>query len=109
MTTRSLKNAFPHLDRLAHYLAGRGWEGADDLPKLLNEATDKVERIEREVLTAILNRLENFYAAEARRWAEDQKKDTLGIHVKTTRVQQRKALMEYQRIQRTIEKIKGLK
>lgn len=108
MTTKKLKNSFLHLDRLEHYLTGRGWEGADDLTKLLKEAIDKVERIEREVLDAILNRLDNFYAIEARLWAEDQHKDALGNHVRTTRVKQRKALVEYQRIQRTIEKIKRL-
>lgn len=108
MTTRKLKNAFPHLDRLGHYLSKRGWEGTGDLTKILKEATNKVERIEREVLTAILNRLENFYAEEARKWAEDQHKDALGSHIKTTRVKQRKALVEYQRIMRTVEKIKRL-
>lgn len=108
MTTRKLKNAFPHLDRLEHYLSGRGWEGADDLTKMLKEATDKVERIEQIALTTILNRLENFYAEEARKWAEDRQKDALNSHVRTTRVKQRKALVEYQRIMRTVEKIKKL-
>lgn len=108
MTTRKLKNALSHLDRLEHYLFKRGWEGANDLTRVLKEATDKVERIEREALETILNRLENFYADEAQTWAEDQRTDALGNHVKTTRVKQRKALVEYQRIERTIEKLKRL-
>ncbi len=108
MTTRKLKNALPHLDRLEHYLSQRGWEGANDLTQMLKEATNKIERIERIALAAILNRLENFYAEEARKWAEDQHKDALDNPVRTTRVKQRKALVEYQRIRRTVEKIRKL-
>ncbi len=108
MTTRKLKNAFPPLDRLAHYLTGRGWEGAEDLTKLFKEANEQIEKIEREALTTILNRLENFYAEEARKWAENRQEDVLGNHVRTTRVKQRKALVEYQRIMRTVGKIKRL-
>ncbi len=105
MHNKKLKKAFPHLDRLANYLTGRGWEGTDELTTLLKEADEKIKKIEQKAFSDILAKLEGSYSKEAQQWSEDDMHDTLGEHIKTTKVEQRKALMEYKRIRRTIEKI----
>ncbi len=107
MRTRKLKDAFRYVDRLAHYLAGRGWEGANELTTILESANQKIKEIEQKAIADIFAQLE-AYSGEARQWAEDDMHDRSEEHIKTTKVEQRKAMMEYKRIGRTIEKLKNL-
>lgn len=108
MQNRKFRKALPHLDRLEHYLSKRGWEGANELTTILEKADRKIKEIEQEAISSVLARLEGSYSREARQWAEDDMYDRANEHIKTTKVEQRKAMMEYKRIDRTIEKLKGL-
>lgn len=108
MQNKKLKKALPHLDRLANYLTNRGWEGANELTPILEKADRKIKEIEQEAFSDVLARLEGSFFREAQQWAEDDMYDRSGEHIKTTKVEQRKAVMEYKRIERTIEKLKGL-
>ena len=105
MLTKKLNEAFKHTDRLANYLENREWDDALRLVAILEKANNEVEDIVSVAISDVLIWLEGSYSTEARQWSNDEMYDLSGVHVRVTKVEQRKAAMELKRIERTIAKL----
>jgi len=105
MLTKKLTQADKELSKLTDFLVNRDWCNAKELDEILTEANKEVERIQDRAVSDVLAKLQGSYSEEARCWVENKMTGWKGEPVKINAAEQRKARTEYNRMQRTINKL----